>query len=519
MALLKLGKAAQDVADSVEKLASATETGFTDLMKNGSAQSSANVVNFKTARSNVGGQKSATPASTKTAPASAMSSDIAAATELSMEELSKQTDVLRDIEKNTKQTTKNTAKPPSAGGQAPAPPSEDVIKAQAKAGTDDGDNSKLEKYLDKVQQAMVSGMGTGLLALGAALFAMRDKEAKQAKVTDEVVGQNSKALAAIGGIQGNELFKTQGSDASLGRDATANEATIAANKENLTKVQALAIDQMRDEGKSEGEISKEVKNIEEAFNSGDLARVYKKIGQYTTGKDPIVYQTKIDTNRLSMGDAEKLGAAYGIQKKDNESDEAYKKRLLESTSIESDFARSKADAYMGGTAARNIVRGRLEDNLIRSAGLDTSNMSFFDPEYFPKNREADQMGDRLEAQIDSVVGKLSDMGKSDAEINRMLAAEATKIKDMKADELATYDLEKSVMTGDMVGAAQDQSNAAAREEADRRAVTPATPAPASTSAEPREKDVITTGLSLDTKAHDDTAKELRKLSGFFAGGF
>jgi len=475
-------------------------------------------VNIKTARSAESRQQTATPASTKPAPTSVMSSDIQAATELSMEELSRQTDVLRSIDKNTKQTTKNTAKPPSAGGQAPAPDSEEVIKAKADA----DDDSKLAKMLGKLEKSLNSQLGTGFLALGAAMLAMRDRGDDQPQAVKDVLAATGRSDEIDTNILGGTGTSKQIADFKIASTRFTTDdkgrrvvgaAELEANAEKKEQIKAM----IESVGGPDSEKDSEL--LEKAFIEGDTKTInriedkYREVGQEGSN----AYQFRAAEESFGQADAVAVARDFGIETPDllNADQDTKDKFIADMLGKQQELMKQYSTGLAG--QGKNLDRraSLIGDQLFKSSRLDQVVESAFDEEgrgsFFGRSDEESQAFDRVKAELESYTKGLKASGMEELEANNKIADELKRLEGLSADQMLSY--QAPLVNGQTLESMQDTANAAQ----DARAAAlsaPSTPAPVVTPTEPRDKDTITTGLSINTEARDDTAMVLRKVTGF-----
>ena len=499
----------------------ATALGFADVMKRGSEQSPAsNVINFKTANSTIGkssGGAAAPIAHPTMTPTNSMSGDIAAASELSMEELANQTQILKAIQKNTGVTAKNTKVPPSAGGQAVPPPTEEEIKGKLDA--DEG--SKLAKLVGKLEKGLSSSLGTAILALGAALAVNEpedpeDKE-KTTKTTDFelMTGTGEGAEKNIFGVEkGATRF---GSDAKyfnlsqyrFTKDEKGNRvvgsAEQEANKEKKTQIMAMI---------GEGGDPADSQKLETAFRKGDVKSIqeiedkYRKAG--TEGSQ--AYQYRAAEKSFSQADAVSVAKREGIDTPDliNADQETKDKFIAEMYAKQNELAKNYSAAIAG--EGKNYER-RAE---LTGSRLDKVVESKFDAEgkgsFFGRSKEEGKAFDNIKAELEGYRKSLKSSGLGEKEANNRVADELKKLEKLSAEQMMDYTAPK--VSGDALQGAQTQASTAEADAAARRATPPA-PAPSPTSNKPApESTNISTGITVNNKAHDDLATILKKLTGF-----
>ena len=500
----------------------ATALGFADVMKRGSEQSPAsNVVDFKAANSAVGGNNrssggAAAPIATPTvSPTNSMSGDIAAASELSMEELAKQTKILTSIQKNTGQTAKNTTVPPSAGGQATPPPTEEEIKA--KLDGEDGDG-KLKGILSNLAKS-VAPLGDVMLALGAAVAAVElDNALNKPKTTDFELMTGTGAGTDTVSITGVEKGATlAGSNAKFSNisqyrfttdekgNRVVGSAEQEANKEKKTQIMAMI---------GEGGDPADSQKLETAFREGDIKSIqeiedkYRKAG--TEGSQ--AYQYRAAEKSFSQADAVSVAKREGIDTPDliNADQETKDKFIAEMYAKQNELAKNYSAAIAG--EGKNYER-RAELTGIR---LDKVVESKFDAEgkgsWLGRSKEEGKAFDNIKAELEGYRKSLKSSGLGEKEANNRVADELKKLEKLSAEQMMDYTAPK--VSGDALQGAQTQASTAEADAAARRATPPA-PAPSPTSNKPApESTNISTGITVNNKAHDDLATILKKLTGF-----
>ncbi len=509
----------------------AAAIGFSDVVKTGAEQSPANnVVNFKAANNAVGraGRSSggaAAPITPTVASTSSMSGDIAAASELSMEELANQTKVLKTIEKNTQKTAKNTTVPPSAGGQATPPPSEEEIKERL----DGEDDSKLAKLIGGLEKGITSGLGSAILALGAAIAVTREPTPKETRAdTDlkKLAGGGEELDGVAGVLQNREGAQSLAKFTEIDRyrfknDGTVGEAEQEANKKKKSQIMAM-IGQGGDPADSQ--------KLETAFREGNVQDIqaiedkYREAG--ATASDAYQFRAA-DTKKFEFTAAMQVAKREGIRTPGLfASDEEKQKFRDDMLAKQNEFAGRYSEA-IGGVGANNFDRREAllgDTNFIGAGGgrLDDVIMSQFDEEkrgsMFGRSEEEGKAFDNIKAELEGYRKSLKSSGLGEREVNNKVADEIKKLEGMSANKMLEYTAPPQV-SGEKLQGAQTSANEAADMKAARQSAPAPTPQTPAASQAGGEKDTITTGISVNNKAHDDTAKELKRLGSFFSFGF
>jgi hypothetical protein len=497
-------------------------------MKRGSEQSPAsNVVDFKAANSAVGGNNrssggAAAPIAAPTvSPTNSMSGDIAAASELSMEELANQTKILTSIQKNTGQTAKNTTVPPSAGGQAAPPPSEEEIKK--KLDGEDGDG-KLKGILSNLAKS-VAPLGDAMLALGAAVAAVELDNALNKPKTQT---QADKTLLAATG-QSDELetniFGGTGTSKQIAdyniastrftTDEKGNRIVGAAeqeaNKEKKSQIMAMI---------GEGGDPADAQKLETAFREGKVEDIqaiedkYRQAGQ----EGSAAYQYRAAKESFSQADAVSVARDMGLEKPDliGADQETKDKFIADMLAKQQEFMEQYSTVIAG--EGKNLDRRATltGDSMFGSSRLDQVVESKFDEEgkgsFFGRSQEEGKAFDNIKAELEGYRKSLKSSGLGEKEANNRVADELKKLEKLSAEQMMDYTAPK--VSGDALQGAQTQASTAEADAAARRATPPA-PAPSSTANKPApESTNISTGITVNNKAHDDLAKELKKLTVF-----
>ena len=509
----------------------AAAIGFSDVVKTGAEQSPANnVVNFKAANNAVGrsGRSSgnaAAPITPTVASTSSMSGDIAAASELSMEELANQTKVLKTIEKNTQKTAKNTTVPPSAGGQATPPPSEEEIKERL----DGEDDSKLAKLIGGLEKGLSSSLGSAILALGAAIAVTREPTPKKTRAdTDlETLAGGGEELDGVAGVLQNregaqDIAKfTEIDRYRFKNDGTVGEAEQEANKTKKSQIMAMI---------GEGGDPADAQKLETAFREGNVQDIqaiedkYREAG--ATASDAYQFRAA-DTKKFEFTAAMQVAKREGIETPGLfASDEEKQKFRDDMLAKQNEFAARYSEA-IDGVGANNFDRREAllgDTNFIGAGGgrLDDVIMSQFDEEkrgsMFGRSREEGKAFDNIKAELEGYRKSLKSSGLGEREANNKVADEIKRLEGMSADQMLEYTAPPQVSGAKLQGA-QTSANEAADMKAARQSAPAPTPQTPAASQAGGEKDTITTGISVNNKAHDDTAKELKRLVSFFSFGF
>ena len=508
----------------------ATALGFADVMKRGSEQSPAsNVVDFKAANSAVGGNNrsssgAAAPIATPTvSPTNSMSGDIAAASELSMEELAKQTKILTSIQKNTGQTAKNTTVPPSAGGQAAPPPSEEEIKK--KLDGEDGDG-KLKGILSNLAKSVIP-LGDAILALGAAAAAIKlnnalDKPKTQTQADKTMLaatGQSDKLETNILGGTGTSKQIADYNIASkrFTTDEKGNRIVGAAeqeaNKEKKSQIMAMI---------GEGGDPADAQKLETAFREGKVEDIqaiedkYRQAGQ----EGSAAYQYRAAAESFSQADAVSVARDMGLEKPDliGADQETKDKFIADMLAKQQEFMKQYSTGIAG--EGKNLDRRATltGDKLFKSSRLDKVVESQFDEEgkgsFFGRSEEEGKAFDNIKAELEGYRKSLKSSGLGEKEANNRVADELKKLEKLSAEQMMDYSAPK--VSGDKLSNAQQQADKAMDQKAaSQRIPAPAASAPSQQQPAPSQ-DTVTTGISINNKAHDDLAKELAKRN---SGGF
>jgi hypothetical protein len=502
----------------------AAAIGFSDVVKTGAEQSPANnVVNFKAANNAVGraGRSSggaAAPITPTVASTSSMSGDIAAASELSMEELANQTQILKAIQKNTGVTAKNTMAPPSAGGQAAPPPTEEEIKGKL----DDDEGSKLAKLVGKLEKGLSSSLGTAILALGAALAvnAPEDKKAKTRSDREiERLTGGGKDLEGIAGVlQNKEGAAAMAKFSEIDRyrfknDGTVGEAEQEANKEKKSQIMAMI---------GEGGDPADAQKLETAFREGKVEDIqaiedkYRQAGQ----EGSAAYQYRAaDTKKFEFTAAMQVAKREGIETPGLlASDEERQKFRDDMLAKQNEFA-AKYSKVVAGEGKNFDRREALlgDTNLIGAGGgrLDDVIMSQFDEEkrgsFFGRSEEEGKAFDNIKAELEGYRKSLKSSGLGEREVNNKIADEIKKLEGMSANQMLEYTAPPKISGERLEGVQTTASNEAAA----ATARTASRSAPASAPAPQQQQgtqESIGTNISVDNRAHDDTAKVLKNMN-------
>ena len=517
------GVAANTARTSTAPAALATSVGFGDIMSKAAKQSPAsNVIDFKSGRS-VSSGGAAAPMRTPTVSSNtSLAGDIQAASELSMEELADQTKVLKEIQKNTKVTAKNTMAPPSAGGQAAAPPSEEEIKRRL-----DGDKKAEASMLGKFADKLSSDLGSALLALGAAVAAVEgDKFFNKEKPTDFELMSGTGAGTDTVSITGVEKGATlAGSNAKFSNisqyrfttdekgNRVVGSAEQEANKEKKTQIMAMI---------GEGGDPADSQKLETAFREGDVKSIqeiedkYRKEG--TEGSQ--AYQYRAAEKSFSQADAVSVAKREGIDTPDliNADQETKDKFIAEMYAKQNELAKNYSAAIAG--EGKNYER-RAEltgDKLFKSSRLDKVVESQFDEEgkgsMFGRSTEEGKAFDNIKAELEGYTKSLKESGLGERATNNLIADELKKLESLSAEQMLEYTAPK--VSGDKLSNAQQQADQAMDQKAASQRM-PAAAASAPSQQQPAPtQDTVTTGISINNKAHDDLAKELAKRN---SGGF
>jgi len=274
--------------------------GFKDILKE-STSTKNNVLSFKTGKtldSDEAGKGSTISRVDKTtSDTNRVAGDIQAATELSMDELAKQTKLLDEIKQNTQQTSTNTQGLVTASsGAAPAPPSEEEIKGRfGKTG------SVLATIGKKADEKIPASMAAFMAAIaGMALTNPADKvntrEAVEAKLTSESGAERSQAFGQL---------LTDGG----GRMDRVSDEEIAANKGKRDAI----VQRIKRANLSPEEEAKQIEELDSYFERGNeksvqaVAEKFRMVGDEDTG----AYQFRKSADKFGVAEAEKFAASLG----------------------------------------------------------------------------------------------------------------------------------------------------------------------------------------------------------------
>ena len=506
----------------------AAAIGFSDVVKTGAEQSPANnVVNFKAANNAVGraGRSSGgatAPITPTVASTSSMSGDIAAASELSMEELANQTKVLKTIEKNTQKTAKNTTVPPSAGGQATPPPSEEEIKERL----DGEDDSKLAKLIGGLEKGLSSSLGSAILALGAAIAVTREPSSKTRADTDlETLAGGGEELEGLAGVlQNREGAQSIAKFTEIDRYRFKNDGTVGEAEQEANKAKQEQIAGMID---AAGGSDQDYQLLETAFREGNVQDIqaiedkYREAG--ATASDAYQFRAA-DTKKFEFTAAMQVAKREGIETPGLfASDEEKQKFRDDMLAKQNEFAARYSEA-IGGVGANNFDRREAllgDTNFIGAGGgrLDDVIMSQFDEEkrgsMFGRSEEEGKAFDNIKAELEGYRKSLKSSGLGEREVNNKVADEIKKLEGMSANQMLEYTAPPQI-SGERLEGAQTSASEAADMKAARQSAPAPTPQTPAASQAGGEKDTVTTGISVNNKAHDDTAKELKRLGSFFS---
>jgi len=271
--------------------------GFKDIVKE-STKIKNNVVSFKTGNSSKGGQAAAAGVgggvATTTSSTNRVAGDIQAATELSMDELAKQTKILQEIQQNTQQTSTNTQGLAVMGsGAAEPPPSEEEIKGRfGKAGAVAATIGK--KADEKIPMSLSAFLGA---VSGMALTNPDKPENTRAAAEANLTSGGGKRFAAFG-----ELFADSA-------QAGASKEEVAANKGKRDAIVKRIERANLEPDKQKTEIEK----LDRAFDRGNekevqkIAEKYRMAGDEDTG----AYQFRKSAALFDVAEAEKFAASLG----------------------------------------------------------------------------------------------------------------------------------------------------------------------------------------------------------------
>ena len=274
--------------------------GFKDIVKE-STKIKNNVVSFKTGNASKGGQAAAAGVgggvATTTSSTNRVAGDIQAATELSMDELAKQTKILQEIQQNTQQTSTNTQGLAVMGsGAAKPPPSEEEIKGRfGKAGAVAATIGK------KADEKIPTSMSAFLGALGGMALTNPDKP------------ENTRAAAEanLTAFSGSERTKAFGSLLSDGgmRGGKVSEEEVAANKGKRDAI----VKRIERAGLEPDKQKEVIERLDYAFERGNeksvqaIAEKYRMEGDEDTG----AYQFRKSAAKFDIAAAEKFAASLG----------------------------------------------------------------------------------------------------------------------------------------------------------------------------------------------------------------
>lgn len=537
-ALLNLGRAAAGIVRTTGAVAANTArtaggmigsaiggmsrgiVGFGDVMKTGVQQSPAsNVIQFKTGNN-------ATPASkaarTPTATNAGLAGDVAAASELSMEELSNQTQILKAIQKNTGVTAKNTMAPPSAGGQALPPPSEEEIKKRL----DSDDESKLAKLVGGLEKGLSSTLGQAILALGAALYVNQPEGGDNANESqsrlERMTGTGKGAKTNIFGkteaetLHGSNLtFENITSYRFTADEKGRRVAGVEeqeANKEKKKQIMAMI---------GEGGDPADAQKLETAFREGNVKDIqaiedkYRQAGQ----EGSQAYQYRASKAAFSQADAVSVGRRMGIDvgalKLGSASVEEKQKFIDEMYAEQQKFMKEYSDV-VAGEGTNEARRAQLTgDKLFKSSRLENIVESQFDKEgrgfFFGKSDEEGVAFNKIKAELEGYRKSLKSSGIGEAAANNLVADELKKLEKFNADQMLEYTAPK-VSGSVLEGVQTTASNEAAAATARTAARSAPAPAPAPQQPQQGEQTTISQGVTVNSKAHDDTAKVLKSMN-------
>ncbi len=529
--LLALGRAALGVAGRTAARGSLTARGaaaggvagstaaigFSEMAGQMTQQSPAsNVIQFQTGMNNISSGGSAAPmarttATPNTAPNVGVAGDIQAATELSMDELAKQTKILQEIEGNT-------SPPPSAGGQAPPLSDEDELKEANKK------EQNTASLLDKLASKLSSELGTAIIALGAAI-AVTDGTDVVPKTQSEdnldiLTGAGAEEKVGPFGVErGKTLaaYNAKFSEISQYRFTSDDKGfrTVGADEMEANKAKQEQIAGMID---AAGGSDQDYQRLETAFRAGDTDAIqniedkYRGVGM----KASDAYQFGVAADRFSQADAvsvaRRTGSALpegGLINADDATKEKFIAEMLGkqkgiaaqySAGLEQNVNMDRRKALIGSDGV--FGKATRIDNVVNEQFKEEGMGTMF-------TMRDQNIADSIRGELEGYRAALKSNGLGERATNTLVADEIKRLETATVEDLEKYTAPK--IDGAKIETATSSADTKAGDPAP--AIPPTPPAPSGGAN--ADAPVITQGITTNNKAHDDTAKELAKRTRFF----
>lgn len=528
--LLALGRAALGVAGRTAARGSLTARGaaaggvagstaaigFSEMAGQMTQQSPANnVIQFQTGMNNISSGGAAAPvarteaATPATTPNMQVAGDIQAATELSMDELAKQTKILEEIEVNT-------SPPPSAGGQAPPLSDEDELKEANKK------EQNTATLLDKLANKLSTELGTAILALGAAIAVTdgTDIVPKSEENLDVLIGAGAEEKVGPFGVERGKTLAASNakfSEISQFRFTTDDKGrrTVGAQELEANKAKKEQIAGMID---AAGGSDQDYQLLEKAFMEGDTTAIqniedkYRGVGMEASA----AYQFGVAADKFSQGDAvdvaRRTGTALpegGLINADDETKQKFIAEMLEkqrgiaaqySAGLEQNVNMERRQALIGGDGI--FGKATRIDKVVNEQFKEEGMGTMF-------TMRDQNIADSIRGELEGYRAALKSSGLGERATNTLVADEIKRLETATVEDLEKYTAPK--VDGAKIETATSRADTKAGDPAP--AIPPAPPAPSGGAND--DAPVITQGITTNNKAHDDTAKELAKRNRVF----
>jgi len=510
--------------------------GFMDMMDMKGVAN--NVIDFKTGkaatRSNgmsMGGSAPAIAAPAAVRQNTNVAGDIQAATELSMDELAKQTKILQDIQENTQQTATNTQSMVGSGAAAAIPSTPDDQQGSSEQGV----SGKLLDSLAKLAPAASIGLG-GLAGFGLAQIGTGPAENEQQEQVYDVLESDQGMFDRIGANTAlSDMFGTRrGIDNVSSEELEANQA----KREQIVK-------RIERAGLDEKEQERQIGLLDRYLKRGQVDKVQDISSKYRLAGDEedVAYQYRFGKMDMSQaedyaettgnqGAIDKLEQARTAYENDPEALAKAEQEFVDSMNkarIEFDKRYSsemdKRGQYGLETAAERSSRQieKAEDLVAAKfgnegffGGLMESGSRFFSSE--ETDQEALEKG--VKAKLARIRANMEKGNASEKQIQTQMQDELSNIQQMSVGELEKYIKTDDTSTEKLQQQMQRGEEIMRQEEAERRAdakaataasmAAAAKPAAGGTSAGTSEP-TVTTAIVNDPSSRDTVGRSITRV--------
>ncbi len=535
--LLALGRAALGAARTgvtASRTAKGGKMGFKDMME--LKNTTGKVIDFRTGKtaentqnmSSGGGASPIVATPNPTAPAN-VSSDIQAASELSMEELATQTKILRDIQENTQQTSTNTQGMLGSGAAAAIPSTPDEKQ-------DSSDDKGLgEKILGKLAaMAPAASVGLGSLAgFGLAQIGTGKPEDKRQEQIYDVTEADAGFLDRIGANTAlSDMFGTRRGMENVSSEEL--EANQGKREQIVKRIERADL--------GEDDTAAQIKLLDRYFKTGqaqkveDMSKKFRMVGD----EESLAYQYRFGNMNLSQAEdyADSSGASLALDDLKTARTggnaetiaEAEQKfvNLMNEKRLEFDKMYSTGVDKLGQAGIRT-GKEKASDQLNR---VDDAVASKFGNEGFFgglmesgkrlfSSEDTDQEGleKGVRGKLGRIRAKLTAGGANEKQIQTQISDELQSIKQMDVDELNSYIKTDEMSTDKLMkeynDGEQEMNRQRAQEMAAMTAAGQTAPAAGGGQASKEQEPVVATAVVTDPTTRDSVGNGLKKINNPF----